>query len=98
MSDRDRDQRKVELLRQIQQQRLDLSLAKHRWLEVTAPYDRGWHAIVSFRRYIMIAGSVLALWNVRRPGKMMRMAKRGFSLWSTWRVARTSLNKIFFKP
>lgn len=97
MSDSEREKRKVELLNQIQQQRLSLSVAKYRWLEATAPYDRGWHALVSLRRYFVVAGSVLAIWNVRRPGKMMRLVKRGFSVWSTWRVVRTSLNKTLFK-
>lgn len=96
MSDNERDKRKAVLLSQIHLQRLDLSIAKRNWLKVTAPYDSGWHALVSLRRYIVIVGSVLAVWNVRRPGKIMRLAKRGFSVWSTWRVARTSLSKIFF--
>ena len=71
-------------------------MAKRDWLEVTAPYDRGWYALVNLRRYILVAGSILAIWNVRRPGKIMRLARRGFSIWSTWRVARTTLNRIFF--
>ena len=96
MSDSDSDKRKAALLIQIQQQRINLSMAKRDWLDVTAPYDRGWDVLVSLRRYVVVAGSVLAIWNIRRPGKIMRLAKRGFSIWSTWRVARTSLNRIFF--
>lgn len=95
--DNEREQRKIVLLNQIQQQRLSLSDAKRQWLETTAPYDKGWHALVSLRRYFVIAGSVLAIWNVRRPGKIMRLVKRGFSVWSTWRVVRSSLNKTVFK-
>lgn len=96
MKDSERDRRKAELLSQIHQQRFELAMAKRQWIQVTAPYDRGWHTLVSLRRYVVIAGSLLAVWNVRRPGKMMRLVKRGFSIWSTWRVARTSLNRIFF--
>lgn len=94
MSVTDREQRKAALLSQIQQQRTTLSMASRDWLQVTAPYDRGWHTLVSLRRYIVVASSVLALWNVRRPGKIMRLAKRGFGLWSTWRVIRSSLNNL----
>lgn len=97
MKDSEREQRKTALLNQIQQQRLSLSIAKHQWLETTAPYDKGWHALVSLRRYFVLVGSVLAIWNVRRPGKVMRLIKRGFSAWSTWRLVRTSLNKTLFK-
>lgn len=97
MSDSERDQRKAALLSQIQQQRINLSMVKRDWLAVTAPYDRGWHKLISLRRYIVVAGSILAIWNIRRPGKVMRLAKRGVSVWSTWRVARTSINRIFFK-
>lgn len=97
MKDSEREQRKTQLLNQIQQQRLSLSIAKRQWIETTAPYDRGWHTLVSLRRYFVIAGSVLAVWNVRRPGKMMRLVKRGFGVWSTWRMVRTSLNKTIFK-
>lgn len=97
MKDREREQRKTELLSQIRQQRISLSAARYQWLGATAPYDRGWHSLVSLRRYFVVAGSVLAIWNIRRPGKMTRLVKRGFSVWSTWRVVRTSLNKTLFK-
>ena len=93
----EREQRKMELLNQIQLQRLSLSSAKRQWLETTAPYDKGWHTLVNLRRYFVVAGSVLAVWNIRRPGKMMRLVKRGFSVWSTWRVVRTGLNRTLFK-
>ncbi|MBS0849197.1 YqjK-like family protein [Citrobacter sp. JGM124] len=96
MSDTERDQRKAALLIQVQQQRIDLSMAKQDWLEVTAPYDRGWGVLVSLRRYFVVAGGMLAIWNIRRPGRIVPLAKRGLSLWSTWRVMRTSLNKLFF--
>ncbi len=97
MRDSEREQRKTELLNQIQQQRASLSIAKYQWLETTAPYDKGWHTLVNLRRYFVVAGTVLAIWNVRRPGKMMRLVKRGFSFWSAWRVVRTSLNKTRVK-
>lgn len=97
MRDSEREQSKTELLNQIQQQRISFSIAKYQWLETTAPYDKGWHTLVSLRRYFVVAGSVLAIWNVRRPGKMMRLVKRGFSVWSTWRMIRTSIKKIIFK-
>ncbi|MDU4169976.1 MAG: YqjK family protein, partial [Citrobacter freundii] len=38
----ERQQRKAQLLGQIQQQRLDLSATRRDWLEATEVYDRGW--------------------------------------------------------
>lgn len=95
MSDHERDRRKLALLIQVHQQRINLTLAKRDWLEVTEPYDRGWNKLIGLRRYIAMAAGILTIWNVRRPGKIVRLAKRGLSFWSTWRVVRTSLNKIF---
>ncbi|AJZ87966.1 YqjK-like family protein [Cedecea neteri] len=92
MSDAERVKRKAYLLSQVQQQRLDLSAAKRDWLQVTSPYDRGWNTLVSLRSYAMIASSVLAIWTVKHPGKLMRWAKRGFGAWSTWRLIRNTLN------
>lgn len=94
----ERRKRKAALLSQIQQQRQDLCVAGDEWLAATARYDRGWQKIASLRRYIVLAGGALAVWNVRRPGKIMRLARRGLSIWSTWRVARSTVNKLFNKP
>lgn len=92
-----RDKYKTELLGQIRQQRLNLSLAKNQWLEITAPYDRGWCALVNLRRYVVVAGTILTIWNVRQPDKTVKWIKRGLSTWSMWRAIRTSLNHPFFK-
>lgn len=90
---RERDERKAELLRQIQQQRLDLSADKVFWLERTARYDRGWLTLVNLRRYVAVGSGLMAVWSVRNPRFITRWAKRGLGLWSTWRVVRT-----FLKP
>ena len=41
-SKQQREQRKALLLREIQQQRLDLIASRRDWLDATAPLDRGW--------------------------------------------------------
>lgn len=58
---------KEALLREIQQQRLDLADSAARWVEVTAPFDRGWAQIVSMRKYLIAGGSLVALYSVRHP-------------------------------
>ncbi len=94
MSARERQQRKAELLRIIQQQRLDLSAARRDWLEGTARYDRGWLAVVSARRWLLLGSSALAIWTTkskRRSGFLVSWLRRGFGIWSTWRLIRKNL-------
>ena len=45
-SKQQREQQKTLLLRQIQQQRLDLIASRRDWLEATAPFDRGWQTLL----------------------------------------------------
>ncbi|QDY43107.1 YqjK-like family protein [Candidatus Pantoea soli] len=91
MSRHEREARIHELLNQVQQQRLDLSAARRDWLAGTAHYDRGWLTLLSMRRYLAIGSSALAIWSVRSPNRILRWAKRGFGLWSTWRMIKSTL-------
>jgi hypothetical protein len=88
---RERDARKAELLGQIQQQRLDLSAGKKRFLESTARYDHGWLTLIGLRRYVAIGSGLMAIWSVRNPRRLSRWAKRGIGVWSTWRMVRNYL-------
>jgi len=91
MNRRDREARKADLLRQIQQQRLDLIASRKDWLEATSRYDQGWFALLQAKRYLAIGSGVLAIWSVRHPRFLTRWAKRGLSIWSTWRMVRNVL-------
>ena len=88
---RERDERKAGLLREIQQQRLDLSAGKKRFLASTARYDHGWLTLVGLRRYVAVGSGLMAIWSVRNPRFITRWAKRGIGAWSTWRMVRTYL-------
>lgn len=90
-SSRERTEHKAELLRLVQQQRLDLSAEKKLFLEATARYDRGWLKLVSLRRFAVVGSGLMAIWSVRHPRRITRWAKRGLGLWSTWRVVRNYL-------
>ncbi|UVC28902.1 YqjK-like family protein [Pantoea sp. SOD02] len=92
MSRREREARIHELLNQVQQQRLDLSADSRDWLTSTAQYDRGWLIIIGMRRYLAIGSSALAIWSIRSPNRLLRWAKRGFGVWSTWRMIKSTLN------
>jgi len=91
MSRKEREARMHDLLNEIQQQRLDLSAAGRDWLTSTAHYDRGWLTLLSMRRYLAIGSSALAIWSIRSPNRILRWAKRGFGVWSTWRMLKSSL-------
>lgn len=88
MSRRQLAEEKAALLREIQQQRLDLANCAAHWIEVTAPYDRGWAQIVGMRKYLMIGSSLLALYGVRHPSKFIRWSRRAVSAWGTIQLFR----------
>lgn len=90
-SKREREARIHALLNDVQQQRLDLSASRRDFLQSTAHYDRGWLTFLSMRRYLAIGSSALAIWSVRSPNKFMRLLKRGFGVWSTWRMLKAAL-------
>lgn len=91
MSRREREERIHQLLNEVQQQRLDLSVSRRDFLQGTARYDRGWLTFLGMRRYLAIGSSALAIWSVRSPNKIVRLLKRGFGVWSTWRMLKAAL-------
>jgi hypothetical protein len=89
----ERLKRKAYLLSEIQQQRLDLSACRRDWLEVTHAYDRGWSTLLSLRSWALVGSSVMAIWSVRHPSMLVRWARRGFGVWSAWRLVKTTLRQ-----
>jgi len=87
----ERAQRKAQLLREIQQQRLDLSASRRDWLDATGPYDRGWNTLLSLRSWALVGSSVMAIWTIRHPNLLVRWARRGFGVWSAWRLVKKTL-------
>lgn len=87
----ERQRRKALLLRQIQQQRLDLAASRRDWLEASQPLDRGWNTLLTLRAWAMVGSSVLAISSVRHPRRLVRWAKRGIGVWSTWRLVKNLL-------
>lgn len=91
MSRSEREARTADLLRQVRQQRLDLSAGRREWLAATERYDRGWLSLMSAKRYLAIGGGILAVCSVRHPRFLTRWARRGLGAWSTWRMIRNTL-------
>ena len=79
----ERQKQKAYLLSQIQQQRLDLA----------ASYDRGWNTLLNIRAWALVGSSVVALCSVRHPSRLIRWARRGFGVWSAWRLVKSTLRQ-----
>lgn len=92
----ERERRKAQLLSQIQQQRLDLSASRREWLEATGAYDRRWNMLLSLRSWALVGSSVMAIWTIRHPNMLVRWARRGFGLWSAWRLVKTTSSSNSF--
>ncbi|WP_213990847.1 YqjK-like family protein [Sodalis sp. dw_96] len=82
---------KAELLRRIQQQRLDLSMQKREWTYATSRYDRGWIRLVHLRKYLIAGSSLLALYNIRHPSRIIRWTKRAIGILGTLKLIRSTL-------
>ncbi len=55
---------------------LDLAEHKSLWLEKTERIDRGWQTVFGLRRYLVLGSSVMALYGIRHPSKMIRWSRR----------------------
>ncbi|WP_263064479.1 YqjK-like family protein [Dickeya dadantii] len=80
---------KQQLLRQIQQQRLDLAANKNRWLEITAPCDGYWQKLALIRRYLVVIPPVVAILGIRHPRRLMGFVRKAASIWSALKLIRS---------
>jgi hypothetical protein len=90
---RELQRRKARLLSRIQQQRLDLSASRRDWFNATHSYDRGWNTLLNLRSWVLVGSSVATLWSVRHPRFLVRWAKRGFGIWSAWRLIKNTVHQ-----
>ncbi|MEH2920547.1 YqjK-like family protein [Samsonia erythrinae] len=86
-----REMKKAQLLRQIQQQRLDLSASKNRWLNATARYDRYWQNLMQWRKFWIAGSGLVALYGIRHPKRMFLWGRRLVGIWGTFRFMRKTL-------
>ncbi|MFC3394307.1 YqjK-like family protein [Brenneria rubrifaciens] len=92
MSQQQRNREKAQLLRTIQQQRLDLSARKSEWLASTARYDRYWQNLVQWRKYWIVGSSLIALYGARHPLRFIRWGRRAIGLWGTAKLLRKTFS------
>ncbi|WP_158294511.1 YqjK family protein [Halomonas urmiana] len=68
--------RRAELEHAIEQQRIDLLVAAHRWRTAERALDQGWQLLVRFKTPLLMAGGLLAYRGLRHPGGAARLARR----------------------
>ncbi len=84
--------RKTQLLREIQQQRLDLSSTSSQWLHKTESLDDGWRAMTKWRKYLIAGTGILAIYGIRRPSRLIKWSRRAVSAVGTLRIIRRTLS------
>lgn len=83
--------KKLQLLHRVRQQRQDLSWEVEDWLVATARYDRGWQKLVSLRKYMVAGSSLIALYSLRHPSRLVLWTKRALGMLGTVKVLRNAL-------
>lgn len=76
MNRTERRARRAELELAIDQQRLDLLVAAHRWRTAGRTLDHGWRLLARYRTPLLITGGLLAWRGLRRPGAAARQLHR----------------------
>ncbi|MDB6984231.1 YqjK family protein [Escherichia coli] len=49
--------------------------------------------LLSLRSWALVGSSVMAIWTIRHPNMLVRWARRGFGVWSAWRLVKTTLKQ-----
>ena len=84
-------QKKQRLIKEIEQQRRDLSVTSHDWLQATAPYDRAWQTIITFKPIFIAATGLLSLYTLKRPKQFFSLGKKAIATWSLVRTLQGAI-------
>lgn len=52
--------------------------------------------LLSLRSWALVGSSVMAIWTIRHPNMLVRWARRGFGVWSAWRLVKTTSSNNSF--
>ena len=85
-------ERKQRLVADIKQQRIMLSASKEEWLQATAPYDRAWQTIMTFRPIVIAATGLISILTLKHPNRFISLSKKAIAAWGLVRTLRNSLN------
>ncbi|AUH02283.1 cell division protein FtsH [Prodigiosinella confusarubida] len=70
------EQEKAHLLRTIEQQRLDLSAEKTRWLYSTRHADHYWRMMMDVRKYLILGSGLAVLLGFKHRGRLNRWLRK----------------------
>ncbi|WP_272687175.1 YqjK-like family protein [Providencia sp. PROV149] len=85
-------EKKQRLIKQIEQQRHQLSMASKEWLEVTEPYDRSWQIFVSFRPIFIAAAGLISIYTLKQPKRIFSLGKKALTTWGLVRSIQNAVN------
>ncbi|MFP1925835.1 YqjK-like family protein [Lonsdalea quercina] len=84
-------QEKARLVSLIHQQRIELVSEKRQWLEATEPCDRYWQKLVGMRNYLIAGAGLVAVFGLRRPGRLLKVARKAAGVWGAIKLVRNIL-------
>ncbi|MEX9966985.1 YqjK-like family protein [Providencia stuartii] len=84
--------KKQRLIKQIEQQRSELSAASKDWLQMTEPYDCSWQIFVTFRPIFVAAAGLISLYTIKRPQRIFSLGKKAIAAWSLVRTLQGVVN------
>lgn len=86
-------QRKQQLIRKIEQQRIDLSVSSRDWLHATAPYDRAWQTVIALKPLFIAATGLISIYTIKRPRRIFSLGRKAIATWSLVRTLQNVLGK-----
>ena len=87
-------QRKAQLLKHMQADRHLLQQNSVEWLQLTAPVDQGWQAMVRYKPVVLGAAAFLAIRSLRQPLRLVRWSRKALSLWSSYQLLKRVGSKL----
>lgn len=86
----ERARKKQALIDTIAAQRSDLSQATDQWLKKTESFDRTWQTLSQLRPLVVAGVSLVSVFAVRHPKKLIRWGQRALGLWGVFRTLQSS--------
>ncbi|MFP1836661.1 YqjK-like family protein [Lonsdalea quercina] len=84
-------QEKARLVSLIHQQRIELVSEKRQWLEATKSCDLYWQKLVGMRNYLIAGAGFIAVVSLRRPGRLLKVARKAAGVWGAIKLVRNIL-------
>lgn len=79
------------LIKRIERQRGDLAASSEDWLRATAPYDRTWKTLVTFRPLFIAATGLLSIYSLKKPQRILQLSKKTLTIWSIARTVQSAI-------